>query len=69
MAFDRRHLLTTTADKIAVREYVKEAVGEHVLTKSFGAYFAGENIDWSRVPKEFVAKVNHGCGGNIIVSK
>ena len=66
-AFDRRDVLTTFADKIAVREYVADAVGENYLNT---LYFKTDNpheINWELIPKEFVIKANHCSGGSVIV--
>lgn len=35
MVFDRRPLLTQLADKYAVRDYVRERIGEHVLPRLY----------------------------------
>ena len=67
MAFDRRPILPLTADKIRVRDYVAERVGAEALTKLYFTARPGEPIDYSLLPPDFVAKVNHGCGGNVIV--
>jgi len=69
MAFDRRDILTYTADKIMVRDFVGKRVNSRILTDSYGIYASADEIDWSLIPEEFVAKVNHGCGGNVIVWK
>jgi len=65
--YDRRPLLTLAADKYRVREYVREKLGEDLLTK---IYWAGEDpreIPFEGLPNSFVIKTNHGCGTNIIV--
>lgn len=64
---DRRPLLTTLSDKYAVREFVKERVGEEYLSKLFGVWEKGRKLNWDLLPKEFVAKTTHGVGGSLIV--
>jgi len=67
MAYDRRQLITRFSDKLAVREYVKEKVGEKYLPKIFAVWERNQNIDWEKLPTEFVAKSTHGVGASIIV--
>ena len=55
------------ADKFAVRDYVKEKVGEDVLTKLYGVYHTPDEIDFNSLPEQFVLKTNNGCTSNIIV--
>ncbi len=56
------------ADKIKVREYVKERIGkENVLPQLYGTWDCEEDIDWSSLPDKFVLKTNNGCGTNILV--
>jgi hypothetical protein len=55
------------ADKHAVRAYIKEKIGEHVLIPQ---YWHGENpedIPFDTLPDAFVIKCNHGSGYNIFV--
>jgi len=53
---------TRLADKILVRDYVKERIGEHVLPKLYGVWKKAEDIDFNQLPQKFVLKTNHGCG-------
>ena len=55
------------ADKYAVREYVKEKVGEGILTKLYGVYHTADEIDFDALPDQFVLKTNNGCTSNLIV--
>lgn len=54
------------ADKIAVREYVKDKVGEKYLIPILGVYESPDNIPFDLLPKSFVLKTNHGSGWNIV---
>jgi len=69
MARDRRPILTLFADKLAVRDYVTEHVGDHVLTSLLAAASEADHIDWASLPREFVTKVTHGSGGVVVVSE
>lgn len=52
---------TTLADKYAVREYVKERIGEEYLVPLLGKWDKAEDIDFSVLPDKFVIKPNNGC--------
>jgi hypothetical protein len=59
--FERRPIFTTISDKVLVRDFVAARIGAEFLTK---LYFVGERfeqIDFDRLPDEFVIKANHGC--------
>lgn len=61
-------LMTKYADKVAVRGFVKEKIGEQHLTPVIGVYDNVDDIDFDSLPEKFVAKVNWGSGQNIIVT-
>lgn len=64
----RDSLMTKCADKVGVRDYVKEKIGEKYLVPIIGIYNSVDEIDFDALPKQFVAKVNWGSGQNIIVT-
>jgi len=47
------------ADKLAVRDYVKERVGEEILTDIYQVVESSKEIDWEALPQQFVMKSNH----------
>ena len=65
--YDSTPIKTRLADKYLVREWVKEKIGEKYLIKLLGVYDTFDEIDFKKLPKQFVIKCNHGCGYNIIV--
>lgn len=65
--YDNTPLKTKCADKYEVREYVKEKIGEEYLIPLLGVYDDFDEIDFDKLPNQFVMKCNHGCGYNIIV--
>jgi hypothetical protein len=69
MAWDRNPLITTFADKIAVRSFIESRIGADYLVPIWGVFDRAEQIDFSALPREFALKVNHGSGGVIIVSE
>lgn len=58
---------TDYADKYKVREYIKQKIGEEYLIPILGVYDTPEEIDYSKLPNQFVLKLNTGSGFNIIV--
>ena len=60
-------LLTKCADKVSAREYVKEKIGEKHLVPCFGVWNNPDDIDFKKLPNQFVLKINWGSGQNIIV--
>lgn len=50
------------ADKLLVREYVKERIGEKVLPSIYGCWERAEDINFEKLPAKFVFKTNQGCG-------
>ena len=61
-------LKTKLADKLLVRDWIKDRIGEEYLIPLYGVYDRFEDIDFSKLPEKFVIKCNHGCGYNIIVT-
>ena len=65
--YDSTPIKTLLADKYLVRDWVKEKIGEKYLIPLLGAYDSFDEIDFDKLPSQFVIKCNHGCGYNIIV--
>ena len=59
-------LYTQLADKYAVREYIKEKIGEEYLIPLLGVYDKFDDIDFDKLPNQFVIKCNHDSGGLVI---
>ena len=68
LARDRRPLIGMFADKVAVRDYVSDTVGESWLKETYGVATRAADLPWDDLPREVVLKVNHGCGGVIVVT-
>ena len=56
-----------TADKYAVRQFVSERVGEHVLIPLIQVYDRAEDVDLDALPVPFILKPTHGSGWKEIV--
>lgn len=67
MAFERNPLRALISDKILVRKYISDKVGNEYLNELYAYDADPKKIFESKLPTEFVLKVNHGSGGSIIV--
>ncbi len=59
-------LVIKCADKVSVREYVKEKGYGDTLNEIIGIYNSPNEIPWDELPDQFVLKWNFGAGMNII---
>lgn len=65
--YDSTPLKTKCADKLLVREYVKQKIGGQYLVPLLGAWNSFDEIDFEELPQKFVLKTNHACATNMIV--
>lgn len=69
MLRDRRPILSTFADKVAVRDLVlAEAGGLVKVPRLLGVFEAAEDLARAELPREYVLKAAHASGGVIVVS-
>lgn len=61
--YDRRPEYTTMVDKYAVKKYVANKIGEEYVIPTLGVWDKPEDIEWDKLPNQFVLKTTHG-GGN-----
>ena len=64
--YDRKDIYTIMADKYAVREYVKNKIGEEYLIPLLGVYNNFDEINFEELPEKFVIKPNH-TSGNVYI--
>lgn len=69
MLRDRRPLVVTFADKVAVRDYVAATVGAGYLPRSYGVLEDAAQLMDLGLPQEYVVKPTHGSGGVVVVSR
>lgn len=60
--YDRRPEYTQMVDKYAVRAYIREKIGEQYLIPLLGVWEDPHDIDFSRLPDQFVLKCTHDSG-------
>lgn len=61
--YDRRPEYTMMVDKYAVRKHIAETIGEEYLIPLLGVWERAEDIDFDKLPDQFVLKCNHNSGG------
>ena len=66
--YDSTPLKTKLSDKYLVRDWIKEQIGEKYLIPLIGVWKHFDDIDFDRLPQQFVLKCNHASGWNIIVN-
>ena len=66
----RNPLMKKCVDKFLVREYVASKGLDNILVPLVGKYNNIDEINWSKLPNQFVIKTTNGGGGlNIIICK
>ncbi len=63
---DRNPKYTELVDKYAVREYIKNTIGEEYLIPLLGVWDKAEDINLDELPEQFVLKCNHDSGSVVI---
>lgn len=65
--YDYKPEYTVMADKVAVRKFVSERLGEDCLIKQLGVYNSADEIPYDTLPSRFVLKCSHDSASTIIV--
>ncbi|MGU9047071.1 ATP-grasp fold amidoligase family protein [Clostridium perfringens] len=63
---DRNPLYSIVSDKLAVRSYIKDEIGEEYLVPLIGSWKTFDEINFDKLPNQFVIKCNHDSGGLFI---
>ena len=63
---DHNPLYTTLVDKYTVKKWVADKIGEQYIIPTLAVWEKAENIDFDKLPNQFVLKVNHDSGGLVI---
>ncbi len=64
---DRHPEYSKLVDKIAVREHIKETLGEEYLFPLLGYWESFDDIDFAELPEQFVLKCNHDSGSTKVI--
>ncbi|MBQ0030423.1 MAG: hypothetical protein KBT32_08310 [Bacteroidales bacterium] len=65
--YNRKPEYTTLVDKYAVKEYVATRIGNEYIIPTIGVWDSVEDIEWNKLPDQFVLKTTHGGGGTGVV--
>ena len=63
---DRRPEYTSMVDKLAVKQYVTEKIGKEYIIPTLGVWDRFADIDFDKLPRQFVLKCTHDSGGLVI---
>ena len=63
---DRNQVYTKLVDKYEVREHIAKEIGEEYLIPLIGVWDNFDDIDFSKLPNQFVLKCTHDSGGIVI---
>ena len=64
--YDRKPLYNTLVDKFEVKKYVAEKIGDEYVIPTLGVWDSVDDIEFNRLPQQFVLKCTHDSGGVII---
>ncbi len=65
--YDNLPIKAQLTDKVLVRDWVKEKIGEQYLKPVLQICNTFEEIDFDNLPDKFIIKCNHGCKWHIVV--
>jgi len=64
--YDRKPEYTQMVDKVAAKEYVAKIIGEEHIIPTLGIWDKFEDINFDKLPNQFVLKTSHDSGGVVI---
>lgn len=64
--YDRNPEYTKMVDKYEVKKYVAEKIGEEYIIPTLGVWDSFDDIDFDKLPEQFVLKCTHDSGGLVI---
>ena len=65
--YDRNPEYTKMVDKYEVKKYVSDIIGKEYIIPTLGIYDKFDDIDFEKLPNQFVIKCTHDSGGLVIV--
>ena len=64
--YDRNNLYTKLVDKIEAKKRVADRIGEKYIIPLLGVYSCFDEIDFDKLPNQFVLKCNHDSGSVVV---
>lgn len=65
--YNRKPVYTEMVDKYQAKKYIADKIGEEYIIPTLGVWERFEEIDFDRLPNQFVLKCTHDSGGLVIV--
>lgn len=62
----RNDICTSMVDKIEAKKYVEKVIGPGYTIPTLGVWDSFDQIEWDKLPNQFVLKCNHDSGGLVI---
>ena len=63
---DRHEEYTKMVDKVAAKDYVASIIGDEYIIPTLAVYDSADDIDFDKLPNQFVLKCTHDSGGLIV---
>lgn len=63
---NKREDFTLMVDKTEAKKYVASIIGEEYIIPTFGVYNNFEEIDFNKLPNQFILKCTHNSSGGVI---
>jgi len=67
--YNRQPIYTTMVDKIEAKDYISSIVGAQYIIPTLGVWNNPDEIDFEKLPNQFVLKCNHNSHLGLIVCK
>ncbi len=67
--YDHRPEYTTMVDKIKVKEFAASVLGKQHIIPTLGVWEDPDQIDFDKLPNQFVLKCNHNSGTGMYICK
>ncbi len=64
--YNRKPEYSTMVDKVLVKDYIAEKIGEEYVIPTLGVWERAEDINFGSLPEQFVIKCNHDSHGVIV---
>jgi hypothetical protein len=64
--FDRKPEYTQMVDKATAKDYVAKIIGNEYIIPTLGVWEKFEDIDFEKLPDQFVLKTTHDSGGVVV---
>lgn len=64
--YDRKPIYTTMVDKIEAKKYVAGIIGQEYIIPTLGVWNRFDDIEFDKLPEQFVLKCSHDSGGLFI---